>query len=292
MPDDHQATPLRSAAHPDNQRVCVEMWVIDVLEGDVQTALLFSQLLWWHQPSPDGRPRVRYVRDGKNWLVRADDDWHHDCRMTTKQVRRAKSVLLDRGLIEHRRFKKDGAPTSAWRPIPEAVQAARDAICPDPEIPLQGQIQGIDPPGANGIDPHGANPSSLSGSKDPNLRGPLTPVAAIFDAWRTAAGKSDRTVLDPKRRRLITGALGAYPVDDLVDAVRGWRHSPHHAGQNDTGTVYNDLGLLLRDAEHIERFRDLERRGAQAVVPVRGTNRSLANGARWKAGREAREAAR
>lgn len=294
MPVHDQAIPaLRRSAHPDSQKVCVEMWVIDVLEGDLATALLFSQLLWWHQPAVDGRPRARYERDGHRWLVRADDDWWDDCRMTAKQVRRAKSVLLDRGLVEHRRFKKGGAPTSAWRPIPAAVQTARDAICPNPDFPSPGQIHGIDPHGANPIDPHGANPSSLLTTKDPDLReGPLTDVGSVFEAWRQAAGRSDRTVLDPKRRRLITNALAAYPVEDVVDAVRGWRHSPHHAGQNDTGTVYNDLGLLLRDSEHIERFRDLERRGPQAPIPARGANRSVINGARWKAGREAREAAR
>ncbi len=67
--------------------------------------------------------------------------------------------------------------------------------------------------------------------------------------------------MDPRRRRLITAALAAYPLDDVVDAVRGWRNSPHHAGDNDRGTVYNDLGLILRDAAHIEMFRDLARSG-------------------------------
>jgi hypothetical protein len=85
----------------------------------------------------------------------------------------------------------------------------------------------------------------------------------VFAEWLSVAGKTGRTVLDAKRRRLIDKALIAYPVDDVLDAVRGWRHSPHHRGENDTGTVYNDLGLLLRDGEHIERFRDFERNPPQ-----------------------------
>lgn len=253
--------------HPDSQMVAIEIWTLDVLEGDLVTALLLSQLLWWHQPSTDGRQRVQYARDGKVWLVRADDDWWRDCRLRTKQVRRARSVLLDRGLVEHRRFKKDGAPTSAWRPIPEAIQAARDSICPNPELPFEGQFHGSDPGGAVPTDLPGSVPIPCKTTKDPLLREPLTPVGAVFDAWREAAGKTDRTMLDPKRRRLITTALGSYPLEDVIDAVRGWRHSPHHAGQNDTGTVYNDLGLLLRDAGHIETFRDLERRGPGVPHP-------------------------
>lgn len=292
MPIANQPTHLTRGRHPDTQKVCVEMWVIDVLEGDIVTALLFSQLLWWHQPSPDGRPRVRYERDGHVWLVRADDDWMNDCRLTLKQVRRARQVLIDRGLVEHRRYKKGGAPTSAWRPLHAAIQAARDAISPDPELPSEGHFQGTAPQGSLPTAPQGSLPSSLPTTKDPDLRTPLTPVAVVFDAWRQAAGRGDRTVLDPKRRRLISSALATYPLDDVLDAVRGWRKSPHHAGQNDSGTVYNDLGLLLRDAEHIEKFRDMERGSQQPPIPARGANRSVINGARWKAGREQREAAR
>ena len=66
-------------------------------------------------------------------------------------------------------------------------------------------------------------------------------------------------MFDAKRQRIIRRALKTHPVADLLDAVQGWQHSPHHRGENDSGTVYNDLGLLLRDAEHIEKFRDLER---------------------------------
>jgi hypothetical protein len=63
--------------------------------------------------------------------------------------------------------------------------------------------------------------------------------------------------------------LKNYPVGDLVDAVKGWRHSPHHRGENDRGTVYNDIELLLKNARNIEKFRDLQRRASRPrpVVP-------------------------
>lgn len=87
-------------------------------------------------------------------------------------------------------------------------------------------------------------------------------VETVFDAWRESTGKH-RAVLDQKRRRVITSRLKDFPVDELVDAVKGWRHSAHHRGENDRHTVYNELELLLRDATHVEQFRDLER-GATA----------------------------
>lgn len=81
----------------------------------------------------------------------------------------------------------------------------------------------------------------------------------VFEAWITATDRTDRTVFDDKRRRLIRRALDKFPLADVVDAVRGWRHSPHHRGENASATRFNDLELLLRDSAHIEKFRDLER---------------------------------
>jgi hypothetical protein len=99
---------------------------------------------------------------------------------------------------------------------------------------------------------------------------PSSPTATevVFDAWREATGRH-RAVLDQKRRKLIITALRTYPPGDLVDAVRGWRHFPHNRGDNERRTIYNDLGLLLRDSEHIERFRDAERTGSNgARIPL------------------------
>jgi hypothetical protein len=94
---------------------------------------------------------------------------------------------------------------------------------------------------------------------------PIDDTTAVFNAWKEATRKH-RAQLDPKRRRRIKAALAQYPLQDVLDAVQGWQHSPHHCGQNSTGTVYNDLDLLLRDAEHLEKFRDLQRDGPPAVM--------------------------
>ena len=68
-----------------------------------------------------------------------------------------------------------------------------------------------------------------------------------------------RSVLDPKRVKLIEARLHDFPEADLIDAVQGWDKSPHHRGDNDRHTIYNDLALLLRDAAKVELFRDLQR---------------------------------
>ena len=90
----------------------------------------------------------------------------------------------------------------------------------------------------------------------------------VFDTWVEATGREPkRTRLDQKRRRVIVAALKTHLLEDVLDAVTGWKHDPFYRGENDRGKTYNDLGLLLRDAEHIERFRDLARDGATGTPP-------------------------
>jgi hypothetical protein len=78
-----------------------------------------------------------------------------------------------------------------------------------------------------------------------------TSVASIFDHWRTAHGHA-QAKLDPKRRKAIVSALKSYSEADICQAITGYLNSPHHMGQNERGTKYDDIELMLRDAKHID----------------------------------------
>jgi hypothetical protein len=115
-------------------------------------------------------------------------------------------------------------------------------------------------------DPTQTDPSpelaSANGSTPPPMAS--ANIRSVFAVWLEATGKHPtRTQLSPKRQRLIRNALKSYPLEDVTAAVRGWRHSAFHRGENDGGKPYHDLELLLRDAQHIEKFRDLELTGAE-----------------------------
>lgn len=137
-----------------------------------------------------------------------------------------------------------------------------DGVTPEPD----GVTPMTPPRGDTAMSPE---PSIDNRPLEPNPPTPqtltLVPVSAaqtcverVFAEWQEATTKK-RTVLDAKRRKLIKDALKLYPLEDVVDAVWGWRHSDFYCGINDRNTVYNDLSLLLRNAESIERFRDLRR---------------------------------
>ena len=91
-------------------------------------------------------------------------------------------------------------------------------------------------------------------------------VQDVFSAWLEVTGRDvNKTKLDSKRASRIVWALKNYPKQDVIDAVTGWRNSKFHSGTNERGKVYNDLTLLLRDAQHLEEFRELERNGHDGV---------------------------
>ena len=83
----------------------------------------------------------------------------------------------------------------------------------------------------------------------------------MFAHWQRATGKG-RAVLDPKRRTLIARTLKAWPVDEVLRCIDGYASSPWHRGENDRGTTYLDLGLMLRDAAHVEAGIALAAKGA------------------------------
>jgi hypothetical protein len=99
-------------------------------------------------------------------------------------------------------------------------------------------------------------------------------VETVFGAWAETRAHPNTVKLTGERRKVIARQLKVYPLADLVDAVRGWQNDPFSRGDNDRGVAYNDLALILRDAAHIEKFRDLWRNGA--ARPRSQTEREIA----------------
>lgn len=106
-------------------------------------------------------------------------------------------------------------------------------------------------------------------------------VRRLFDHWVFMLGKNPKRVaLGPERRKVIGRALQLYEVEVLEMAIEGCAASEWHAGENDRGTVYQDIELILRNESHIERFaalgeqlrikaaNDAARARAQASAPV------------------------
>lgn len=89
------------------------------------------------------------------------------------------------------------------------------------------------------------NSKPLSSSDEPDR---------VFAYWQKVM-QHPKAKLDRKRRQKIRDRLkDGYSTDDLMRAIDGCKRSPHHMGQNDRGTVYDDIELICRDAPHVDKF--------------------------------------
>lgn len=76
----------------------------------------------------------------------------------------------------------------------------------------------------------------------------------IFSYWQMKL-KHPKAKLDKKRRSKIKDALMlGYTMEELKQAIDGCAMTPHNMGENSQRKKYDDVGLIFRDADHIERF--------------------------------------
>lgn len=92
-------------------------------------------------------------------------------------------------------------------------------------------------------------------------------IRRVFRHWRATMNKTTAKLTDD-RINLIARALfkWQYTEQQLIAAINGCAMTPHNMGLNDRGTPFNDLGVILRDAEHIERFAETAER--PPLVPI------------------------
>lgn len=76
-------------------------------------------------------------------------------------------------------------------------------------------------------------------------------VLVVFHHWQQVHAHPDSRLSDG-RSKLIAKALKDYTVDQLCESISGYKLSPFHMGQNDRGTVYDSIELMLRDAQKID----------------------------------------
>jgi hypothetical protein len=76
--------------------------------------------------------------------------------------------------------------------------------------------------------------------------------------WSHYATYHPHARLDAKRRKCITDRLAErYGVEELCAAIDGCHNDPWYQGDNDRGTAFCELTLILRDAAHVEKFISL-----------------------------------
>jgi hypothetical protein len=79
-------------------------------------------------------------------------------------------------------------------------------------------------------------------------------AAWVFECWKHDTGHH-RATFDAKRQARIRARLrDGFTREQLREAIQNRRNSLHLMGQNETGTVYDGIETLLRDAAQVERL--------------------------------------
>ena len=128
---------------------------------------------------------------------------------------------------------------------------------------VQGDVVELSPTNRRLIDPK--NKGKENKRKETNIQGVKTPdvyasdsslndsCTQIFQYWQKVM-KHPKAKLDDKRTKAIQKALQNYSVEDIKLAIDGCANTPHNMGINANGQIYDDIGLILRDSAHVERF--------------------------------------
>jgi hypothetical protein len=95
----------------------------------------------------------------------------------------------------------------------------------------------------------------IQSESNPN---PIQSEEIIFNAWKLIR-KHPRAVLDDKRKSKIEARIKEKRLFcDFISAIYGIGLSDYHMGKSENNTtVYDDIELICRDAQHLERFRNL-----------------------------------
>lgn len=151
-------------------------------------------------------------------------------------VIRSINKLIEQGLISKTRTK-----TTNHYVIEDHLQSKRRSLSGETQSQRQTPTEST------------SDTPPLTIQRHNNKDTPDDDVDAVFNHWKKTL-KHPRATLDKKRRDKIARTLKDYSPDDIAKAVVGCSLSPYHMGDNDSGTKYDDLTLIIRDAEHIERF--------------------------------------
>ena len=81
-------------------------------------------------------------------------------------------------------------------------------------------------------------------------------VQKVYEYWlaEMRPGRTRVPALDDRRRLKVAAAIYDYGIIECLRAIDGCGASDFHMGRNKANNRYDDLELIFRDQDHVERF--------------------------------------
>lgn len=165
-------------------------------------------------------------------------------------------VVDSKGYIEIRNFAKHQRPhpneAASEFPPPPPIASAREMSEASSEMsePIRSSL-----PSSSCLLNSESPTSSVKPDED-----------VIFEYWQKTLNHPIAKFTKERKAR-VRDRLRSYSVDDICRAIDGCKASPHHQGQNDRNTVFDDLELICRNDTQLEKFMGYLGNGK--VVPER-----------------------
>lgn len=189
--------------------------------------------------------RLKFNQTETGWV-------HERCEIELENYRGNADIARQNG-------KKGGRPRKITQPVPSGMPSATQQ---EPSgNPEESESQANHKPLTTNQEPVTSKVKSIVPASAETLQ--------VFTYWQQVMNHP-QAKLDAKRERAIKARLkDGYSVGDLCRAVDGCSRSPHHMGQNETRTVYDDIELICRDGPKVDGFI---KKAASASGPQRSNN--------------------
>lgn len=104
-------------------------------------------------------------------------------------------------------------------------------------------------------------------------------IYEVYEHWLAVMEKPRAFLTEARKTKILARLKEGYSVQDLKDAIDGCKSSEWHMGENDRGTVYNDLELIVRNGAKVEAFmgRLQKKTGGLKHVQGKPSNRFVAS---------------
>lgn len=162
--------------------------LVRALDGSVPAAMMLTQLLYWTGKGSDPQ----------GWVHKVESEWEEELTLTPKRVKNARTMLVDLGLVEHKRRGIPALP--CYRVNADALDQWWGAHVHD---------SGPDQSASKGPDSTTPKRPDRSGSKGPDI--PYLEDDYIDDLHRAPAPPA-------KKRRTAAPLPEAFPVTEIMAA--------------------------------------------------------------------------
>ena len=88
-----------AAKSEEQNKVMLYLDHVDINDGYLHDAVLFSQIMYWHLPNKNNMSKMRVLYEGEYWIAKHHDDWYSECRIKAPMVRKALKRIEKRNLI-------------------------------------------------------------------------------------------------------------------------------------------------------------------------------------------------